>query len=55
LKGGGGRKLYLIKHGQDMPKVLNWQWTPVAPIIVGHPNSAPAPVSHKAPEIRWIG
>jgi hypothetical protein len=29
LEGRGGRKLYLIKHGQDMPKVLNWQWTPV--------------------------
>ena len=23
-------KLYLIEHGQDMPEVLNWQWTPVA-------------------------
>ncbi|WDG45211.1 phosphoketolase family protein [Pseudomonas chlororaphis] len=21
-------KLYLIEHGQDMPEVLNWQWTP---------------------------
>ncbi|MNE77457.1 Xylulose-5-phosphate phosphoketolase [compost metagenome] len=20
-------KLYLIEHGQDMPQVLNWQWT----------------------------
>jgi nitroreductase len=28
---------------------------PVAPIIVGHPKSAPAPVQHKDPEIRWIG
>ncbi|WP_223484301.1 nitroreductase family protein [Pseudomonas sp. A-RE-19] len=31
------------------------EWTPVAPIIVGHPKSAPLPVSHKEPEIRWIG
>lgn len=31
------------------------EWTPVAPIIVGHPKSAPAPVTHKAPEVRWIG
>ncbi|CAI8978607.1 putative phosphoketolase [Pseudomonas sp. IT-P253] len=23
-------KLYLIEHGQDMPEVLNWQWTPAA-------------------------
>lgn len=23
--------------------------------IVGHPKSAPAPVTHKAPEVRWIG
>ncbi|EXF94486.1 nitroreductase [Pseudomonas fluorescens HK44] len=28
---------------------------PVAPIIVGHPKSAPAPVQHKDAEIRWIG
>jgi xylulose-5-phosphate/fructose-6-phosphate phosphoketolase len=21
-------KLYLIEHGEDMPEVLNWQWTP---------------------------
>jgi len=31
------------------------EWTPVAPIIVGHPKSVPAPVVHKTPEIRWIG
>ena len=30
-------------------------YTPVAPIIVGHPKSAPRPVPRKAPEIRWIG
>ncbi|MGE8176815.1 phosphoketolase family protein [Pseudomonas fluorescens] len=23
-------KLYLIEHGQDLPEVLNWQWTPAA-------------------------
>jgi len=21
-------KLYLIEHGEDLPEVLNWQWTP---------------------------
>ena len=30
-------------------------YLPVAPIIVGHPKSAPPPVPRKAPEIRWIG
>jgi nitroreductase len=30
-------------------------WVPVAPIIVGHPRSWPAPVPRKAPEIRWVG
>ena len=29
-------------------------YVPVAPIIVGHPKSLPAPVSRKQPEIRWI-
>lgn len=24
-------KLYLIEHGQDLPEVLNWQWTPANP------------------------
>lgn len=28
---------------------------PVAPIIVGHPKSTPAPVPRKEPEIHWIG
>jgi nitroreductase len=27
---------------------------PVAPIIVGHPKSAPPPVTRKEPQIRWI-
>jgi nitroreductase len=27
---------------------------PVAPIIVGHPKSAPPPVIRREPEIRWI-
>jgi nitroreductase len=27
---------------------------PVAPIIVGHPSAAPAPVARKAPAILWI-
>src|SRR5450759_697291 len=30
-------------------------YVPVAPIIVGHPKSAPPPVTRKDPEIRWIG
>lgn len=28
---------------------------PVAPIIVGHPKGAPAPVPRKEPEVRWVG
>ncbi|UZE08979.1 nitroreductase family protein [Pseudomonas corrugata] len=31
------------------------EWTPVAPIIVGHPKSAPVAIAHKPPEIHWIG
>jgi len=30
-------------------------YKPVAPIIVGHPKSAPPPVPRKEPEIRFIG
>lgn len=30
-------------------------YVPVAPIIVGHPKSAPPPVPRKKPEIHWIG
>jgi len=30
-------------------------WVPVAPIIVGYPKAAPAPVPRKEPEIRWVG
>jgi nitroreductase len=30
-------------------------WVAVAPIIVGHPAVAPAPVARKAPEVRWLG
>jgi nitroreductase len=30
-------------------------YKPVAPIIVGHPASTPAPVLRKEPEIHWIG
>jgi nitroreductase len=30
-------------------------WVPVAPIIVGHPKTDPAPVPRKEPEIRWVG
>jgi nitroreductase len=29
-------------------------YKPVAPIILGHPKAAPAPVPRKEPEIRWI-
>lgn len=39
------------KHMLGLPV----EWTPVAPIIVGHPLSAPVPVARKAPEIHWIG
>ena len=28
---------------------------PVAPIILGHPKTAAAPVPRKPPEIRWVG
>ncbi len=31
------------------------EWVPVAPIIIGHPKSAVAPVPRKSPEIRWVG
>lgn len=34
---------------------LQMACVPVAPIIVGHPKSAPPPVHRKKPEIRWIG
>jgi nitroreductase len=30
-------------------------YIPIAPIIVGHPKSAPPPVPRKDTEIRWIG
>ena len=30
-------------------------WVPVAPIIVGHPKTVPAPVARKEPEVRWVG
>jgi nitroreductase len=30
-------------------------WTTVAPIIVGHPKTAPPPVPRNDPELRWIG
>ena len=30
-------------------------YVPVAPIIVGHPKSAPPAVPRKEPEIKWIG
>jgi nitroreductase len=30
-------------------------YVPVAPIIVGHPATMPAPVARKEPEIRWVG
>jgi len=29
-------------------------WLPVAPIIVGHPKSPPAPVPRKPADVRWI-
>ena len=30
-------------------------WIPAAPIIVGHPKSAPPPVARKEPVMRWVG
>lgn len=30
-------------------------WVAVAPIIVGYPTVAPAPVARKEPEVRWVG
>ena len=30
-------------------------YKPVAPIIIGHPKSAPPPVPRKEPQIHWIG
>jgi nitroreductase len=31
------------------------EWVPVAPIIVGHPKSTPMPVTHKEPQVCWVG
>jgi len=33
---------------------LQPSWTPVAPIIVGHPQSQPAPPLRREPEIFWV-
>jgi len=33
---------------------LPGSWAPVAPIILGHPKAAAAPVPRKAPEIHWV-
>jgi nitroreductase len=30
-------------------------WTPVAPIIVGHPKAPTPPAPRKPPQIRWVG
>jgi nitroreductase len=30
-------------------------YRPVAPIIVGHPNTVPPPVARNTPRIRWLG
>jgi nitroreductase len=30
-------------------------WVPVAPLILGHPRTAPAPVPRREPTIRWVG
>jgi nitroreductase len=34
---------------------LSAEYSPVAPIIVGHPKKVPQPVLRKKPEIHWIG
>ena len=31
------------------------EWAPVAPIIVGYPETTPMLVTHKEPVIRWMG
>ena len=33
---------------------LPLSYTPIAPVIVGHPRRRPAPVPRKAPSIRWL-
>jgi nitroreductase len=51
----GFAQTWLGTHeGKAMLKIPA-QYVPVAPIIVGHPQSAPPPVARKEPEIRWIG
>jgi nitroreductase len=30
-------------------------WTPVAPIVVGHPKVAPPPVPNNRPIVHWVG
>ena len=40
-------------EGKAMLKIPS-AYKPIAPIIVGHPKSAPAPVPRKEPEIRWL-
>jgi nitroreductase len=39
------------KRGLGIPET----WVPVAPIIVGHPKTAPVPVARREPAIRWVG
>jgi len=34
---------------------LRQEWTPVAPIIVGHPTAVPPPVARREQEVRWVG
>jgi len=40
--------------GEAMLK-LRTECIPVAPIILGHPKSAAAPVPRKVPDVSWIG
>ncbi len=30
-------------------------WVTVAPLIVGHPRTRPAPVPRQEPAVRWLG
>ena len=50
---GFAQKWLVTPEGKAALKLLA-NYTPVAPIIVGHPKAAPPPVPRKAPEIHWL-
>ncbi len=51
----GFAQSYLNTPEGKMVLGLPAEWVAVAPIILGHPKSPPAPVPRAAPEIRWVG